>query len=201
MSNEKVKKQDAEAEVINEQQVNEEAIELTETLIVVSQTEIDAMIRKRVYAAMALGLAPIPLVDLFGLFALQIELVRSLAKKYEVPFKDNRVKSLVASLVGGIVPVGAAPLFASLVKVVPFVGFTTGAASMSILGGASTYAVGNVFAKHFASGGTLLDLKVEKVQAGFKEQYEKGKGYVSTLKKKSVTEDADVTEAEVTAAE
>jgi uncharacterized protein (DUF697 family) len=197
MSKQKASEQATNAEVVNEETVQEEVVEAAETTIVqVPQAEVDAVIRKRVYAAMALGLAPIPLVDLVGLTAVQIELVRALAKKYEVPFKGNRVKSLVGSLVGGILPVGIAPLFASLIKSVPFIGFTTGAASMCILGGASTYALGKVFDKHFASGGNLLDFKVEKVQAGFKEQYEKGKDYVSTLKKTPVTE---AEEAEVTA--
>ncbi len=146
--------------------------------------EIDAVIRHRVYAAMALGLAPIPVVDLLGLTAIQIDLVRVLAKKQGVPFKKNAAKTIISALLGSVVPVGVAPLFAYAVKWVPFVGLTTGAVSISLLGGASTYAVGKVFNKHFASGGTFLDVDTTKFKEGFKEQYEKGKSYVSSLKKK-----------------
>ena len=160
----------------------------------VSKEEIDSVIRKRVYAAMALGLAPIPLVDLIGLGAIQIDLVRVLAKKHDVVFRKNIVKTLIAALMGGILPVGSAPLFASVVKFVPFVGLTTGAVSLSLLGGASTYAVGKVFEKHFASGGTLLDVETEKIKTGFKEQYKKGKEFVASKKTKTESDDTNVSE-------
>lgn len=155
----------------------------TAPAVVVPRAEVDAILRKRVYASMALGLAPVPILDLVGLTAVQIELVHALAKKYEVPFKKNVAKTLIGALVGGVLPVGVAPLFASLVKAVPVIGLTTGAASMCILGGASTYAVGKIFARHFAAGGTLLDLKAEQVKDSFKEQFEKGKKLVSSMKK------------------
>ena len=110
--------------------------------VLVPEELIEQIIRKRVYAALALGLAPVPLLDLAGLFAIQVELVRRLAKEHQVPFKANLAKSLIASLVGGALPVAAAPLFASLIKFVPVIGTTTGAVSMSIMGGAATYGVG-----------------------------------------------------------
>lgn len=178
--NVEVLEKDSEGETI------EESVETPETVIV-EQSELDATIRHHVYASMALGLAPIPIVDLVGLTAVQVDLVRSLAKKYEVPFKKNLSKTLIGALLGGVLPVGTVPLFASLVKFIPVIGLTTGAVSVSLLGGASTYALGKVFAAHFASGGTLLDFNVEKVQAGFKEQFEKGKTFVSSKKKTPAT--------------
>lgn len=167
----------------NGQEVAEEETAVAD-VIVVPQVEVDAVLRHHTYAAMAIGLAPVPVVDLVGLSIIQVDLVRALAKKYEVPFRANLAKTLVSALVGGVLPIGIAPLFASLVKLVPVVGLTTGAASMCILGGASTHAVGRVFAAHFASGGTLLTFKAENVQASFKRQFEKGKSVVTSMKKK-----------------
>ena len=151
--------------------------------ITVSTEEIDKIIRHHVYAAMAVGLAPIPLVDMMGLSVIQLDLIRAVAKKYNVSFKKNAAKNVITSLVGGLLPVELAPVFASFIKCIPVVGTLTGAVSMSLMGAASTYAVGRVFVKHFESGGTLLDVDTEKVQEKFKEQYEKGKEYVSSLKK------------------
>lgn len=168
----------------NETVEEEKADVVEETPIVVAGEEIDGIIRRRVYAAIALGLAPLPVVDIVGLTAIQIDLVRALAKKYGVPFKKNVTKSIISALVGSILPVGVAPLFAGMIKLVPYIGLTTGAVSISILGGASTYAVGRVFNKHFATGGTLLDVDAGKLKDGFKDQYEKGKSYVSSIKKK-----------------
>lgn len=143
--------------------------------VLVPEDVVSDIIRKRVYGAVALGLAPIPLLDLVGLFAIQVELVRRLSKEYQIPFKANLTKSLIVSLVGGGLPVVAAPLMASLMKFVPVIGQTTGAVSMSILGGAATYGVGQVFARHFASGGSLVDFKTEKMREYFNQKFKEGK--------------------------
>ena len=45
---------------------------------------------------------------------------------------------------------------------------------MSIVSGASTYAVEQVFKRHFETGGTILDLDTERFQRFYDEQFEKG---------------------------
>ncbi len=191
-----VKEEEQAATMEEEQATTMESSEEVSEDVSVSTEEIDRTIRNHVYSSMALGLAPIPLLDLVGLSVIQLDLVRKIAKKYNVPFKENAAKTCITALVGGVLPVGLAPVAASIIKCVPIVGTLTGAVSMSLLGGASTYAVGRVFVKHFESGGTLLDVDTEKVQEGFKEQYEKGKEYVAGLKKKEEKEPAPKTETE-----
>jgi uncharacterized protein (DUF697 family) len=159
--------------------------------VTVSPCEIDAIIRKRVYAAMALGLAPVALLDLVGLFAIQTELVNALAKKYDVPFSKDKAKNLLGSLLGSTLPVALGPAAFSLLKAIPLVGMTVGAATMTIIGGASTYAVGRVFNRHFASGGDLIDVDAGKLKESFRTYYNEGKQYVKGLRKKpAATEDA-----------
>jgi uncharacterized protein (DUF697 family) len=145
--------------------------------------EIDEIIRKRVYAAMAVGMAPIPLLDLAGISAIQIEMVHALAKKYGVPFRPSLVKATVGSLLGGFLPVAFAPAVASLSKFIPVIGWTVSGVSMSLIGGAITYALGNVFVSHFESGGVLLDFDVKKWRNTFKSKVEEGKRVVAGMKK------------------
>lgn len=114
-------------------------------------------IGKYVLASMGAGLVPIPAVDLFAISAIQLKMVHSLANAYNVRFTKNIGKSLIGSLVGGALPVAYTPAIGSLFKLVPLIGQTTSAITMSILGGATTYALGKVFLQHFASGGTMLD--------------------------------------------
>lgn len=151
---------------------------------IVGQDEIDALIRKRVYGAMALGLAPVPMLDLVGLFGIQIEMVNAMAKKYGVPFSKDKTRNIIGSLLGSALPVALGPVAFSLLKAIPLIGMTAGAATMTIMGGASTYAVGRVFSRHFASGGTLLDMDAEKVKESFRSYYNEGKQYVKGLRKK-----------------
>lgn len=155
---------------------------------VIPKAEIDAIIRKRVYAAMALGLAPVAVLDLVGLFGIQVELVNALAEKYGVPFRKDRAKNLIGSLLGSALPVAVAPAAFSLLKAIPLIGMTAGAATMSIMGGASTYAVGRVFNRHFASGGTMLDMETGKLKESFRTHYNEGKEYVKNLRKKNAPE-------------
>jgi len=154
----------------------------------------EAQIHKYTAGAMAVGIIPVPLVDLAALVALQLKMLHSLSKTYEVPFKANIGKSAISSLVGGYGPYASAvPLAASIGKLIPGIGHISSGATLVILNGASTYAVGKVFEQHFASGGTFLSFDPEKVRGYFGEQYEKGKEVVANMRGKK---DADATESE-----
>ena len=88
----------------------------------------------------------------------------------------------IASLLGGVMPTSTAMALASLAKAVPGLGTATGMISVSVLGGATTYAIGNVFMQHFESGGTLLDFEPKKMRAYFSSKLEAGKGVAANLK-------------------
>ena len=58
------------------------------------------------------------------------------------------------------------------------VGQTIGVIGYSVLAGASTYAIGNVFIQHFESGGTMLDFEPGKVREFYQQQVKEGKAVV-----------------------
>lgn len=115
------------------------------------------VVKNHVITSMGIALVPIPIVDLVGLTGTQLKMVHSLAKLYKVPFSENLGKSLIVSLVGGFMPTSTAMTLASFAKAIPGLGTATGMVSVTVLGGATTYAIGSVFVQHFESGGTLLD--------------------------------------------
>ena len=160
----------------------------------------DAIIRKRVYGAIGIGFIPVPLVDFLGLTALQIEMIHALAKAHGVEFKKERVKSIISSLCGGLLTTASVPLAASLFKSIPVIGITAGAATISIMGGSTTYALGWVFDRHFRKGGCLIDFDAEEAKTYFKEKVEEGKNFVGKLKKKIKKETSEAP-AEETATE
>ncbi len=154
-----------------------------------AHAEPDALAKRRILqytsGGMAIGLVPFPLLDLAALTAVQLKMLHSLAEIYEVEFKASLGKSAISSLIGGVMPVAsAAPVAASLSKFIPGIGHALSYGTLVVLNGASTYAVGKVFAQHFASGGTFLTFDPEAVRDYFAEQYEKGKEIVSSLKGK-----------------
>jgi len=142
------------------------------------------IIRKRVYASVGAGFVPIPIFDILALSGIQIEMVSRLSRLYEIPFKKDIVKTAISALVGGVLPVAATPMIASLVKLIPVVGYTTSAVTMSAAGGASTYAIGKVFVQHYESGGTLLNFNAEKVKEYYDEKFKEGEKVAADAKAK-----------------
>jgi uncharacterized protein (DUF697 family) len=147
-----------------------------------TREEADRLIRNHVYGAMGVGLIPLPIVDFVALTGVQLNMLRRLAKLYEVPFSQDKVKNLLSCLVGGAVPVGAAAPMASLLKAIPIVGQTVGVLGTSLAGGAVTYAVGKVFLQHFASGGTFLNFNPDEVKEYYAKMFQEGKLVVSQIK-------------------
>ncbi|NOQ14224.1 MAG: DUF697 domain-containing protein [Methyloprofundus sp.] len=140
------------------------------------------IINKHVITVMGASLIPIPLFDLVVLSSMQIKMLYKLAKLYDVPFSRNLGKSSIVSLLGGIMPTSAAMTLSSLAKAVPGLGTATGVITISILGGATTYAIGSVFMQHFESGGTLLDFDPKKMREYFSNKLEEGKEIAANLK-------------------
>ncbi len=143
----------------------------------------EKIIRDNIAWACAGGLIPVPLFDIAAITAAQLKLVRELSHHYEIPFEDHLGKNVVASLVGSI---GSAAIgrgiFCSLLKAVPVIGTIGGLISVPIVAGAATYALGQVFVKHFESGGTLLDFKPEPVRDYFEAKFREGQKVAREIK-------------------
>lgn len=170
------------------EKMTDEVAEESVVANVASEAEVDSIITKSVYASVAVGLVPIPVVDFVGMTAIQLKMLHSLAEAYGVEFSENRGKAIIGSLISGFLPLTLLRPVASFIKVIPVIGQTTGAVTMSILGGASTYAVGRVFSQHFASGGTFLDLDTSKVKDKFKHYFDEGKKAAAEMKDKVAPE-------------
>jgi len=113
----------------------------------------------------AAGFIPVPVADLAAVTGVQLKLMSDLAKIYEVPFKPDLGKATLGALAGSLLPakLGYGGI-GSLVKTLPIVGTVAGVVALPAFNYGATVAIGRVFAKHFASGGTLLDFSAEAVK-------------------------------------
>jgi uncharacterized protein (DUF697 family) len=150
-----------------------------------SQTEnnfdrANRMIRNHVIGAAVVGIVPIPLVDLAALIGIQVNLVRCLAKIYNLPFSREIGKSLIGALVGATLPLAAL----GVLRAIPPLAIV----SSVTLAGASTAAVGKIFAQHFESGGTMLNFDPEKVRAHYAAEVRK---QAEAMSLKSLSEEDD----------
>lgn len=138
---------------------------------------------------MGVGLIPVPLVDVVALMGIQLDMIKKISVEYGILFKQDRGKSIITSLMGGLFSTQMGIGLSSLIKFIPIIGQTTGAVAMPIISGASTYAIYKVFVRHFESGGTILDLDPARVKSFFAEQFTKGKTATADLKaEETVTE-------------
>lgn len=119
------------------------------------------------YAAGA-GLIPVPMVDFAAITALELKMLRDLGNLYGVEFHQDRVRPIVAALIGGYSSTKLGyGVGGSALKSVPLVGQMMGMLSMPAFGAGVTYAIGKIFIQHFASGGTFLDFNPDKVRNFF----------------------------------
>lgn len=135
----------------------------------------EALVKKYMLGALAVGVVPLPLVDLAALTAVQLRLLSRLADLYDLEFSSQLAASLIGSLVGAGGTVLAANVSGRvLVHFVPVAGWIVSIASTSLFAGASTFAVGRVFIQHFDSGGTFLTFDPDKVRQYYAEQFKVG---------------------------
>jgi uncharacterized protein (DUF697 family) len=127
------------------------------------------VIKKYAAYSAGAGLIPIPTLDIAAITGVQLKMVADLAKIYDVPFENDRVRPILASLIGGYVATKVGyGIGGSLLKTVPLFGQVFGVLSVPAFGAGMAWAVGRVFVQHFASGGTFLDFDPDKVRAYFK---------------------------------
>lgn len=140
----------------------------------------DTVIRNHVIWVMGTGFIPVPIADVFAATAVQMDMIRQLCRVYDLEFSETQGKAIVTSLTSSILARAGAR---SVVKLIPGLGTLIGGVTISVFNGASTYALGEVFKKHFDSGGTILDFDTERLKKVFKEKFEKGKKVAEELKK------------------
>lgn len=156
----------------------------------------DTVIRNHVIWSMGASfLIPIPIADVFAVSALQLDMIRQLSRVYDIDFAESQGKAIITSLTSSTLARAGAR---SLVKLVPGIGTLIGGVTVSIFNGASTYALGEVFKRHFDSGGTILDFDTERLRKLYKEKFEKGKKVAQEWK---AEEDQAKSEGSTTATE
>ncbi|MEE9371729.1 MAG: DUF697 domain-containing protein [Saprospiraceae bacterium] len=140
---------------------------------------IDSIIKEKMFLSMGAGIIPIPMIDILAVSAIQVSMVRQLSRAFGIDYKESDGKALITALTGASV----ARLGGSLIKAIPGVGSFIGGATTSLLSAASTYAIGEVFKKHFETGGTFLDFDLASLKKYYDEKFEKGKDVVGQMKK------------------
>jgi uncharacterized protein (DUF697 family) len=135
------------------------------------RTEASKIVRNHMLGSVAAGILPIPLLDIGILGGIQLRMVRKLASLYDVDFSEQRANAIIGSIAG----ISLAMTGVSFMKMIPGIGQALMGVSALTLPPASTYAIGQVFIKHFESGGTFLTFDAERAKKDYQEELENGK--------------------------
>ncbi len=139
----------------------------------------DDIIRNHVLWASGAGAIPIPILDIAGVTAVQLDMIRQLANLYEVNYDESAGKHIITAVAGSTM----ARIGASFIKTIPVIGAILGGFSMSVLSGASTYGMGKVFTNHFANGGDLFNMDFNWAQQFYQQEYQKGETFTQEITK------------------
>ncbi|MBX2814344.1 MAG: DUF697 domain-containing protein [Saprospiraceae bacterium] len=145
------------------------------------------IVKSHVMYSLGAGLVPVPLLDIAAVSAVQLDMLRQLAKLYGKSFKESSGKSWISVITGSTL----ARMGASLVKTIPGIGSILGGVTMSALSGASTYAIGQVFIWHFSTGGDFMDFNFDKAKEIYEKEFEKGKKVAKDLAKEKEQAEAE----------
>jgi len=139
----------------------------------------NSVIKNHMIWSMGAGLIPVPVADFFAVSAIQLDMVRQLCALYDIDYKETEGKAMITSMTGSLM----ARLGARAIKFIPGIGSVIGGVTLAVLSGASTYALGEVFKKHFETGGTFLDFDPARIKKLYDEMFEKGKEYARDIRK------------------
>lgn len=137
----------------------------------------DRIIQSHVIWAIGAGLVPLPILDIVAVTAIQLDMLKQLGTAHGVSFSESEGKAWVSALAGNMV----ARIGANALKLIPGLGTVLGGVSMSIVSGASTYAIGQVAVGHFARGGSFSDLDMAAARRAYEQELERGKKVAADL--------------------
>lgn len=150
--------------------------ELGQKSLTIREQEADRIVKNHVLAGSAMGLVPLPLFDLVALSGTQYNMLEQLCEHYAVDCDKQKIRSSLIAILGGSIPTLALLGAGSAFKFVPGIGTLGGNASLTVLGGVITYALGQSFVKHFSTGGTLDDVNAKRMSKSVQTNLNKYRG-------------------------
>ncbi len=120
----------------------------------IQQRQAYRIVRRHVWLSIGASAIPLPVLDIAVLTATQLHLLEKLSQHYGVAFNRQLAKEKLLALLSGIAPATTVMGLSQASKLIPGIGTVLGGVSVSALSGALVYAVGKIWIKHFAAGGT-----------------------------------------------
>jgi uncharacterized protein (DUF697 family) len=146
-----------------------------EALDFITRARVERTIKKHSFLAAGLGVVPIPVFNLLSVTVIQINMVQTITRIYNVEEKKSWIKNVIASVLGGLSATDIGCLAMGKLKFFPMIGSSLAAFSSPALNGFSTYAIGYMFARYYQSPDGFLKANAKALTEWFKEGFKEGR--------------------------
>jgi uncharacterized protein (DUF697 family) len=154
----------------------------------VTSAKIEETIKNRALLAASLGIVPVPVFNFVSVAAVQVSMVQSISKLYNIEAKKSWIKNIISTVIGGLASTGGAGFAATHLIGVPLIGTSLAVLSAPALNGLTTYAVGYMFVRYFESSDGILKTNTKALKGWFAEGFKQGREKLgSTIAGKSET--------------
>jgi len=171
--------------VSNEKETPKKEKAAPETIIKVDPDEVSKIIRKSVYAAMGIGIVPIPFFNLAAVSTSSIIMIKKLSELYGIEFKEGVARKIITAVIGAGVGTLASEPVASVLSAVPLIGLPLAVATKPAINGMTTYALGRMFVTHFEEGGGFVSVNIEAMKDSFSSAFKNSRDWLGeTIKGK-----------------
>jgi uncharacterized protein (DUF697 family) len=141
----------------------------------ITSAKVEKIIKDRALLAAGMGIVPVPVLNLASVTVVQISMVQSISKLYDIEAKKSWIKNIISAVLGGITTTGGSGFLAAHIIGAPLVGASLAVLTAPALNGLITYALGYMFARYFESNEGFFKTNVKALRDWFAEGFKQGR--------------------------
>jgi uncharacterized protein (DUF697 family) len=140
-----------------------------------TKSRIREIVKNRSLLAAGFGILPVPVFNFVSVTAIQLTMVQSISKLYNIDVKKSWIKNIITSVLGGLATTGLSGVAIRGLGAAPLVGTSLAVLSAPALNGLTTYAIGYMFVRYFESPEGFLKTNAKALGGWFKEGFKEGR--------------------------
>jgi uncharacterized protein (DUF697 family) len=142
---------------------------------IIIRARVEEIVKNRSLLAAGIGLVPVPVFNMVSTTAIQVSMVQSITRLYNVEAKKSWIKNVIASALGGVGAAALSGTAARSLAAFPLMGASLAALSAPAMNGLTTYAIGYMFIRYFESPAGFLKANAGALKEWFAEGFKEGR--------------------------
>jgi uncharacterized protein (DUF697 family) len=141
----------------------------------ITRARAEELVKNRALLAAGIGMVPLPFFNLVSATAIQVSMVQSITRLYNIEVKKSWIKNVIASALGGLGATVLSGTAATSLGAAPLVGASLAALSAPAMNGLTTYAIGYMFIRYYESPEGFFKANAGALREWFQEGFKNGR--------------------------